>query len=303
MRIVRMNGGLGNQVFQYIFLRYLEEMTGESCIIDDLYFFDNPQHNGYELDRVFSISHPRLSEFFDGNVISEMLALLRPSKEFGQKSEGIIPIFRECGLNVFPIQEGDFYLDAFDYRGPIFSTPANQFYPDILRCTGDLYYYGNWINPYWFESIMSKMIQELVFPPMPDALNQNYMSKIQAQNNSSVAIHIRRGDFVTIGCVLPPQWYQMAIASIKEQIEHPTFYIFSDDIPWVKQHSEDFGILKTEDSIFIENNMDGNNYIDMQLMAACRGMIISNSSFSYLAALLNRRPDKLVCNPTNREIL
>lgn len=57
MRLVYMNGGLGNQIFQYVFFRWLEVETGESCIIDDTAFFgSNVPHNGYELERLFDCS-------------------------------------------------------------------------------------------------------------------------------------------------------------------------------------------------------------------------------------------------------
>ena len=90
---------------------------------------------------------------------------------------------------------------------------------------------------------------------------------------------------------------------MRTQIQNPIFYIFSDDIPYVRSHMEEYGFLPQDQYVFVEGNGEGKNYIDMQLMSACRGMIIANSSFSYLAALLNRRENKLVYNPTKREVL
>lgn len=304
MRIIKMNGGLGNQAFQYIFLRYIEENSGESCIIDDLAFLgEHCSHNGYELEKVFSIRHPRLSDSLDPDVIAEMRRLLSAPKAPGQKGENIISVFKACGVDLFPVQEGNFFRDVIDYQGPIFSTPANAFYPDILRCSGDLYYYGYWINAHWFGGILGKMIRELRFPALPDARNQAYMSEIQGAGERSVSVHIRRGDFLDLGWDMPPEWYQAALGKLRQCIDKPVFFMFSDDISWVKENRTQLGLRPEDRVIFVEGNMGGNNYIDMQLMAACRGMAIANSSFSYLAALLNRRPDKLVENPTEREII
>lgn len=52
---------------------------------------------------------------------------------------------------------------------------------------------------------------------------------------------------------------------------------------------------------YVEENTDGKNYVDMQLMSMCKGMVMSNSAFCYLAALLNRDLIYLL-NPTGREV-
>lgn len=304
MRIVRMNGGLGNQAFQYIFLRFLEIMAGEPCIIDDFFFFDIHQHNGYELDRVFSIRHPRLSELFDGDVVLEIIRQMKmPARPRGGKPRGIVSVLREYGLDLFLIQEGDFYVSAVDYTGFSVSVPSNGFFPGILGFSGDIYYYGYWINGHWFRSIMDAMLQELAFPPLLDPKNQKLMDFIQNLDGRSVAVHIRRGDFKGMNAILPPQWYQESIGEIRGKIRNPTFFLFSDDPQWVKENLKEIGLLPIDGIVLVEGNVGGSNYIDMQLMAACRGMIISNSVFSYLAALLNRRPDKIIYNPTWREVV
>ena len=167
MRLVKMNGGLGNQLFQYIFMRYIEEKGGEQCIIEDLEFCQSTYHNGYEIEKVFSIQHPRLSKLLDQDVIDEMLRITSAPKAANQKPESILTVFKECGMDLFPIQEGNFYTSVCNYSGSIFSTPANEFYPDLLRCTGNLYYYGYWINAGWMAAIANTILKELIFPPLP----------------------------------------------------------------------------------------------------------------------------------------
>ncbi len=304
MRLVLMNGGLGNQAFQYIFMRWVEEKSGEACILDDMYFGPEfPQHNGYELEKIFAIHHSCLTQLLDADVIAEILRMSTKTEASSKKNRGVVSVLKEYGLDLFPVQEGNCYLDVSDHHGSIFSTPMNGFYPDILRCSGNLYYYGYWINARWFGGVLDTIVREFTFPPLPGKQNENYMSEIRAAGDRSVAVHIRRGDFVDVGWALPPQWYQGAFTAFRQKIERPIFFLFSDDMPWVNAHWAELGLLPADNIICVEGNMGGNNYVDMQLMSACRGMIISNSSFSYLAALLNRRPDKLVANPTQREII
>ena len=69
MKIVLMNGGLGNQLFQYAFYRYIQIATNDICYIDDSAFFGkNVEHNGFEIEKVFNIKCNLLSDFFDTDI-------------------------------------------------------------------------------------------------------------------------------------------------------------------------------------------------------------------------------------------
>jgi hypothetical protein len=109
-----------------------------------------------------------------------------------------------------------------------------------------------------------------------------------------VAIHIRRGDYLTqrdvfshpeTGWALPPRYYQQAIAQLPVGLK---LAVFSDDIPYAKSLFAQF------DPWLAHGN---DPIVDLSLMESCRYMIIANSSFSWWAAWLNRRPDKVVIAP------
>lgn len=75
MKIQYLNGGLANQVFQYIFVRFAElyNPQNEPWFIDDSFFFLNNVHNGYELEKVFGIQANLLSRHFDSDVWAEFI--------------------------------------------------------------------------------------------------------------------------------------------------------------------------------------------------------------------------------------
>ena len=76
LRIVLMNGGLGNQLYQYTFMRFLEVSTGEKCWVDDSAFCgERVEHNGYELEKIFGVKLNKLSQFFTADVWAEMMRL------------------------------------------------------------------------------------------------------------------------------------------------------------------------------------------------------------------------------------
>jgi len=278
----------------------MEEKTGIPYLIDDLAFQgEKIHHNGYELEKVFSIHHTRLSDLLDQDVIQEIRRILQSEKQ----SQDIVSLFSSYGLDMVLVQEGKCYSSSYpQYHGPSYESVMNEYVPGLAKLEGDLYYYGYWINARWFWEIKDIILKELTFPELPDMRNKSIYQEMCSE--SSVAVHIRRGDFIDYGWLLDTRFYLYAVAKVRETIEKPIFYIFSDDMIYVEQHLAEYGFLPSDTCIFIKGNVKGRNYIDMQLMSACRGMIIANSSFSYLAALLNRREDKLVVNPTTaREIL
>lgn len=305
MKIALFNGGLGNQVFQYIFARYIEASTGETCFLDDSYFFLTEEkrkqeekggivtvHNGYEIGKVFpNAKASLLSKQFTEDVWNYMIE----NKRLGISIEQQL---LDAGLDISVIREtGD-----VTFNGNIFDAPPNEFWPQISNFPGDLYYSGYWINKGWFDANSEILRHELKFPNITDKINMEYQESIVKTN--SIAVHIRRGDFVTIGWALSEEYYAKAVNVMKNYFSDAIFYIFSDDLDWCKENAEKLGLNIGKDKVvYTDGNYDRkHNYIDMQLMSICKHMIISNSSFPYLAALLNENKDKLVINPTNREV-
>jgi hypothetical protein len=120
---------------------------------------------------------------------------------------------------------------------------------------------------------------------------------LKISDSNSVSIHIRRGDYAQDKktnahhgtCSL--EYYQEAIKLITEKIQNPIFYIFSDDIEWVKEN------LKIN---YPKYHVEGNKgFEDMELMKNCKHNIIANSSFSWWAAWLNTNKEKIIIAPKN----
>ncbi len=123
--------------------------------------------------------------------------------------------------------------------------------------------------------------------------NRLLMQKMSAEN--SVAIHVRRGDYKNSRFTLLDieTYYLKAIEKIKEQVKNPKFYIFSNDIDFVKTHFSKMDI----DSEIVDINSGQQSFMDMVLMSNCKHNIIANSSFSWWSAWLNENPDKIVIAP------
>ena len=130
--------------------------------------------------------------------------------------------------------------------------------------------------------VLSEMI---AFPPILDDKNLKYASRIKS--TLSVGVHIRRGDYLNLGIGIDPVFYHSALSEILASYPESTLFVFSDDPEWCEDHADVLGLSLAKEVVSVRGNTNGANYIDMQLLSMCKGLLISNSAFSYLAALLN----------------
>jgi hypothetical protein len=298
MKILFFNGGLGNQAFQYIFYRFLEEYGGDDIYFDDSYFFNHKGvHNGYELNRLWGLKPNLLSEYFDADVWEEILRITKNDMH-------ILEFLNANGLNFTGVSEANCIATTSftkQYTQPYTSVAINEYHPEIYKMQGNIYFHGYWINGNYFKELRDKMLTEMAFSEFEEEANIKYAEQIKSCN--SVGVHIRRGDFVRLGWDMSPDWYKSHLPQMRRSVFKPTFFIFSDDLAWCKENLKNLGFEKSDKLVFIRGNDGEKSYRDLQLLSLCKHMMIANSSFSYLAALLNQNPHKIVANPTNRLIV
>lgn len=281
-KIVLMNGGLGNQMCQYFFLRWLEIKTGKPCFVSDYEFcIDKPAHNGYELERLFQIKLNRLSEKIPTDIWQTMM------KKYQYDKIGICQQLLDMGYPVTMLTE----YDDFKFNGNLIY--MNSYMPLLQLAKGFLYFNGYWIHDMYFHDIEDYLLKEIRFPALVGDENIDLSELMKSTN--SVCVHIRRGDFITAHATLPNEIYRKAVELLDKKESSILYFVFSDDIPWCKENRRDLG-LSGKDVIFVEGNKGEQAYIDMQLMTMCRHRIVSNSSFSYLAAILRENREGLIVN-------
>ncbi|MCT7568966.1 alpha-1,2-fucosyltransferase [Aliarcobacter butzleri] len=160
----------------------------------------------------------------------------------------------------------------------------------------DIYLDGEFAGFRYFEDFEEIIKSEFT---LKNELNIKFKKLIEELNlnENTVFLHIRRGDYIsnkyaaTFHSLCNLDYYYEAINIIKEKIEKPIFYIFSDDISWAKEN-----LLIEEPCIFIEKNQ---NFEDLILMSYCKYGIAANSGFSLMAAWLNSNKNKITIIPSN----
>ncbi|MEM9830572.1 MAG: alpha-1,2-fucosyltransferase [Bacteroidota bacterium] len=179
-------------------------------------------------------------------------------------------------------------IDEYHYK-PILSSSFLRKYK--------WYFNGYWQNENYFKTYSQKILHD--FTPK-DNLFSSTLEKDAAdiQQCNAISIHFRRGDYVSNTKtaqhhgVCSIEYYMNAVQYVAKRVESPYFYIFSDDIDWVKSNFS----LRYGNRV-IEGNNQYNSFTDMYLMSLCKHHIIANSTFSWWGAWLGRNPDKIVITP------
>jgi len=262
--IVKFNGGLGNQMFQWAFARSLEQKTGIQTFLD-MTFFKKNYSRPYELD-VFSMNVKKIQDFWANF-----------------KLNTIWKFRRKLG--------GKRFLGTYIYEEPHF-----EFDPNVFNVTKNSYIHGFFQSEKYFNHIEKELREDFQFKNPPDSTNQELIEKINSTN--SISLHIRRGDYVqkkryqNVYATCSLDYYKKGVELIAEHFPNPTLYIFSDDIEWVKEN-----LKLPYESVYVSHNTGAKSYEDLRLMSLCKHNVIANSSFSWWGAWLNDNKEKIVIAP------
>jgi len=178
----------------------------------------------------------------------------------------------------------------------IYKEPAISFDSNFFSLPDNTYIKGNFINALYFSPIEKMLRHEFQIKSPLSKKTKELIKPITS--GESVSIHIRRGDYANekktneIHGLIPIDYYKTAIDLISNRIKSPSFYIFSDDISWVKEN-----LPNTQEMYFIDHTDGETAYEDLYMMSLCKHNIIANSGFSYWAAWLNSNEEKLVISP------
>lgn len=262
MIITKLNGGLGNQLFEYACARNLQLKYNDELWLDIEGFKRSPRH--------YSLEH---------FVLNEDVCVL-PEKE--SKSLVFLQAISKMNRNL-----------AFKL-GPLFGAyiwKSSNYKPLQVSDTKGktLYLYGYWQSEAYFKEHKAQIINELkVKTPVP-AECEELLKDVEKPN--SVCIHVRRGDYVDCGFLhCDEAYYNRGLDYIKKKYNDCNAIVFSDDIDWVKENMK-FNCPVT----FVE--LDVPDYETLRLMYLCKHFVISNSSFSWWAQYLSDNPNKIVIAP------
>jgi hypothetical protein len=272
MIIVALNGGLGNQMFQYAFGRRLSMLNNTSLLLD-LSWFDDM---GKDTPRKYVL---------DSFNIEAKIATQAEVRKLKRNETQLHNILYRIRKRFLPYQLGSSIVE----QAPLFDR-------SVLDYSGDYYFDGYWADFRYFEDISEIIFSDFTFQENYHAERQDMFETIRSTN--SVSLHIRRGDYASSASVqkyhglLPLNYFESSMSQIAALVGDPHIFLFSDDLEWVKKN-----LSVPFPHTFVEASPPGSEPIDLKLMSTCKHNIISNSTFSWWAAWLNENPSKVVIAP------
>jgi hypothetical protein len=257
MVIVKIVGGLGNQMFQYAFGRTIS-LKYQTPLFLDLSAFTTYQLHSYSLNH-FNIQ--------------ARIASPQQIQKLTQKNKW-----------------------WFGSKPKVFQEPHFYFCPAALSQKPSRYFDGYWQSENYFSGIIPTLRKDLSVAIAPDLVNLGYVEKMKSVNSVSLHIrrgdYVSNPSANQVHGVMGLEYYHQAIESIQRQLKDPYYFIFSDDPEWAKQNLKLDGPTD-----YIGHNGPEKNYEDLRLMSSCRAHIIANSTFSWWGAWLNPDPTKTVIAP------
>lgn len=271
---VSIQGGLGNQLFQYA-AAYAVSRYFNQEMVQDVSFFDKQTLRGYKLEqlnlecnnRTYSGIYKKLCFPVDNKLVNYLLRRINHRTI----------IWENC----------TYWLDESPDR--VFSSHIENAYMD-----------GYFQSPLYFDQYRADLVQQFCPKYKEEKEYRTMLEKIKAVE--SIAVHVRRGDFKAaqkdisgFHYLLSEKYYHNALKYVVKKLKNPIFFWFSDDIDWVKQN---FG--EKENFRFVSLHTKNIDIDEMMLMKSCKHIITANSTFSWWASWLNENEKALHICPKKR---
>ncbi|MBR4530166.1 MAG: alpha-1,2-fucosyltransferase [Lachnospiraceae bacterium] len=270
MILIRVMGGLGNQMQQFALYEKLRSMGREAKL--DLSWFHKENQKGVAAPRELELTR------FTGLTI-----------------EACTNAERDRFLNRGPLAKA---LLTLWNGAPVF-TEREMYHPEIFDFT-EKYIEGYFACEKYYADRLPVLRDLFVFPAAArqerQLANTELMNEMEERH--SVSVHVRRGDYLSkdnaalFGNITTDAYYESAMAIFIAREPRTHFYLFSDDPAYVKEKYPN-----RDRFTVVEGNAGRESMLDMQLMSHCHGNICANSTFSFWGARLNPHPDKVTMRP------
>ena len=268
MIIIKMNGGLGNQLQQYALYEKLKSL-GKDVKLDISWFGKDV---GMATKRELELN-------YFPNVSYEVCT------EEELRTVGNRSFFRKVSERLHLV-ERNLYVEHQMYDEQIFNMDNK-----VLE--------GYWACEAYYEDILPELRKKLEFPKSGNSENAEMEEKMSSCN--SVSIHLRRGDYLIaenqelFGGICTENYYEQALTYMKEKVEDARFFVFSDDPDYAREK------YSGEEYTIVDINHGKDSFFDIHLMSCCKYHICANSTFSFWGARLNPDSQKIMVRPLKQK--
>lgn len=264
--IIKIQGGLGNQLQQYALYEKLKSLGKEVRVDTSWYAGEQKKNRGRKLELLFL-------EGLEWQECTE------------KEKETLLGKYRTAAGR---IQSRLFFPRKY------YGEKDVMYEEDLFRFR-DMYLDGYWSCEKYYHDMIPLLQEKIRFPENDNQNHQALKKQISAQ--TSVSIHIRRGDYLNpenealFGGICTDAYYDSAAGLIRRKYPEARFYVFSDDYAYAAAK------YAGQDATVVNCNQGENSFYDCELMSLCSHNICANSTFSFWGARLNRNPRKTVIRP------
>lgn len=291
VKICVLDNGLGDQITHYIFAKRLEDYTGSEIYYDDLVYYLDYIMNDREIDRIIKED---ISGRLFSNIFTRRLLL-------NFKMGDVIPDrLADHGLRELTVvaNNNEERGDAVKKCNKIcLCSIQHKYFDKILNCGLYPLYFNYYIRPEWLMTLRPFELRQYLEFPETTGKNKEIEEKIL--DCDAVAIQMRRGDFVRLGWDSDTAFYSEALEKLSKIADYPNkkFFVFSDDIPWIKEHSKEMGLDDADGEVFyIDHNKNEDSLFDMYLISLAKVVIGSASGFAKMGTLFGTRCENFFCS-------
>ncbi len=260
-----LQGGLGNQLFQYAIGYSLSKYMEQELVLDTSFYNSiiniTAKNKRYCQLQLFDLEYCRFQNriFFLYQIINKF------------------KLYKILNNNINFICENS---NCRFYQNEIIEKVNSK----------NNYLYGFWQNTNYFNTYIEDLRRQLV--PKYNIDNQVKEILYEIRNCNSVGVHVRRSDFINLGWNKNASYYIEGMNIIKQKMPNCIFYIFSDEIEWAKENLNNFNNIK-----YISINSNNKDIDEFYLLQNCKNQIISESTFGWWAAYLNKNNNKIIIIP------
>lgn len=291
--ILSLRGGLGNQMFQYALYKWL--LFKNFNVYMDKHYYDinkSVSHEKYKLnyfniDETSFIKFSEASYYIDFPVIYNLNTIL-------QLKINLFLLLKNIYFRIYLKISNKFHLKYKVSKTFHMEKPKSDLnFISTLNKDTNIYMYGTFTFNKYVEELRISLINIFTFKKSIPVIVKEKLKEMKM--NNSVAIHIRRGDYIgdRVREVCSMSYYRNAIQYLTLRYNDLFFFIFTNDIEFVKTN---FFFLPNY-QIIDNYSLDTPDYYDLFLMTQVNHLIISNSTFSWWGAWLNQNSEKIVIVP------
>jgi hypothetical protein len=284
--IVKIAGGLGNQLFQYAIGRAISIEKNIPLWLDISFFNNDIAYNRVYILNQFNIKADEvLSEpYLDVKYLNRLMSFYKKIDRYRDKKHKMF------------LNEPDFLDDSKASMENYFTGgPCHRFDESLLsNISSNVVLNGYWQSEKYFKNIRNILFEDLkIIANIPKNI-QTFGTHIESVN--SVCIGIRQytdSEASANHYKLAAEYYEKAIDLISSKVENPHFFIFTLETKWAEENiKSDFPI-----TLVTPNASNQDAYLDLFLISKCKHFIIANSTYHWWGAYLSRNKEKIVIAP------